>query len=78
VGTFAAFSVATAEASIGFLVSAMTGNRGRAIGVATGIAVRAVPFASVRERRQSVSGVSRSYLRLASQALVDLEDLWIA
>ena len=44
VGTFAAFAVATAEAGIAFLVGAMTGNRGRAIGVATGIAVASYLF----------------------------------
>jgi ABC-2 type transport system permease protein len=44
VGTFAAFSVAAAEASIAFLVGAVTGNRGRAIGVATAIAVASYVF----------------------------------
>jgi len=44
VGTFAAFAVATAEAGIAFLVGAVTGSRGRAIGVATGIAVASYVF----------------------------------
>jgi ABC-2 type transport system permease protein len=44
VGTFAAFAVATAEAGIAFLAGAVTGNRGRAIGVATGIAVASYLF----------------------------------
>jgi ABC-2 type transport system permease protein len=44
VGTFAAFAVATAEAGIAFLVGAVTGNRGRAIGVATGVAVASYVF----------------------------------
>ena len=44
VGTFAAFAVATAEAGIAFLVGAVTRNRGRAIGVATGIAVASYLF----------------------------------
>lgn len=43
-GTFAAFAVATAEAGIAFLVGAVTGNRGRAIGIATGIAVASYVF----------------------------------
>jgi ABC-2 type transport system permease protein len=44
VGTFTAFAVATAEAGIAFLVGAVTGNRGRAIGVAAGIAVASYVF----------------------------------
>jgi len=44
VGTFASFAVATAEAGIAFLVGAVTGSRGRAIGVATGIAVARYVF----------------------------------
>jgi ABC-2 type transport system permease protein len=43
-GTFTAFAVATAEASIAFLVGAVTGNRGRAIGIAAGIAVASYVF----------------------------------
>ena len=39
VGTFTAFAVAKAEAGIAFLVGAVAGHRGRAIGVAAGIAV---------------------------------------
>jgi ABC-2 type transport system permease protein len=44
VGTFTAFAIATAEAGIAFLVGAVTGNRGRAIGVTTGIAVASYVF----------------------------------
>lgn len=44
VGTFAAFAVAVAEAGIAFLVGAVTGNRGRAIGIATGVAVASYLF----------------------------------
>jgi len=44
VGTFTAFAVATAEAGIAFLVGAVTGHRGRAIGVAAGIAVASYVF----------------------------------
>jgi ABC-2 type transport system permease protein len=44
VGTFTAFAVATAEAGIAFLVGAVTGNRGRAIGVTAGIAVGSYVF----------------------------------
>jgi ABC-2 type transport system permease protein len=44
VGTFTAFAVATAEAGLAFLVGALTGNRGRAIGIATGIAVASYVF----------------------------------
>jgi putative exporter of polyketide antibiotics len=44
VRTFAAFAVATAEAGIAFLVGAVTGNSGCAIGVATGIAVASYVF----------------------------------
>lgn len=44
VGTFKAFAVATAEAGIAFLVGAVTGNTGRAIGVATGVAVASYVF----------------------------------
>lgn len=44
VGTFAAFAVSTAEAGIAFLVGAVTGSRGRAIGVATGVAVASYVF----------------------------------
>jgi putative exporter of polyketide antibiotics len=44
VGTFTAFAVATAEAGIAFLAGAVTGSRGRAIGVAAGIAVASYVF----------------------------------
>jgi ABC-2 type transport system permease protein len=43
-GTFAAFAVATGVAGIAFLVGGVTGNKGRAIGVATGIAVASYVF----------------------------------
>lgn len=44
VGTFTAFAVATAEGGIAFLVGAVTGNRGRAIGVTAGIALASYVF----------------------------------
>jgi ABC-2 type transport system permease protein len=43
-GTFAAFAVATGVAGIAFLVGALTGKKGRAIGVATAIAVGSYVF----------------------------------
>jgi ABC-2 type transport system permease protein len=43
-GTFAAFSVATGVAGIAFLVGGLTGKKGRAIGVATAIAVASYVF----------------------------------
>ena len=43
-GTFAAFAIATAEAGIAFLVGGITGHKGRAIGIATGIAVASYVF----------------------------------
>lgn len=43
-GTFAAFAIAAAEAGIAFLVGAVTGDRGRAIGVAAGIAIASYVF----------------------------------
>ena len=61
-GTFAAFAVAAAEAGLAFLVGAVTGNRGRAIGVAAGIAVASYVFYTLAK----LTGILRSLTWVSS------------
>jgi ABC-2 type transport system permease protein len=61
-GTFAAFSVATGVAGIAFLIGGLTGKKGRAIGVATAIAVGSYVFYTLA----NLTGVAKSLTWLSS------------
>jgi energy-coupling factor transporter ATP-binding protein EcfA2 len=61
-GTFAAFSVATGVSGIAFLVGGLTGKKGRAIGVATAIAVASYVFYTLA----NLTGVAKPLTWLSS------------
>jgi ABC-2 type transport system permease protein len=62
VGTFAAFAVATGVAGIAFLVGGLTGRKGRAIGVATAIAIASYVFYTLA----NLTGVAKPLTWLSS------------